>query len=111
MKMFKINKEEYKSKPMDFNFMCDLEDMGVSVVDMDGKNMSLIRGYFALCAGITKEQAGKEIQAHLAGGGKFDEIMEVIRYEMENSDFFRNAKKTEETETTENQTEEKGETK
>lgn len=104
MKTFTINGKEYKSKMMDFNFMCDLEDMGVSVVDMEGKNMSLVRGYLGLCAGISKESAGKEIQAHLISGGKFDEIMEVIKYEMDNSDFFQGLNQTAEAENAENQT-------
>lgn len=110
MKTFTINGKEYKSKMIDFNLVCDLEDMGVSIVNIDGKDMSLIRGYFGLCAGLTKEKAGKEIEAHLTNGGKFDELMELIKFEMENSDFFRNLKKTAETEDAENQTEESKET-
>lgn len=102
MKTFKINGKEYKSKTMDFNFMCDLEDMGVSVANIDEKNMSLIRGYFGLCAGMNKEEAGKEIQSHLLNKGKLDEITEVIKYEMDNSDFFRNLSETEKTEDAEN---------
>ena len=86
--------------------MCDLEDMGVSVTDASGKDMSLIRGYFGLCAGLSKEKAGKEIQIHIINGGSLDEITEVIKYEMDNSDFFRNLNKKAETETTENQVEE-----
>ena len=31
MKRFKINGKEYVAKSFDFNLICDLEDMGVSI--------------------------------------------------------------------------------
>ena len=36
-----------------------------------------------------KDKAGKEIEAHLASGGNFDEIMEDINRAVEESGFFR----------------------
>ena len=100
MKTFEVNGKQYEGKEFDFNLMCDLEDMGVSLDDMQKKNLSLIRGYFGLCAGIDAEKAGAELQAHLVSGKKFDSLTDVMSDEMEKSDFFRALQKTPETEDT-----------
>lgn len=99
---FKINGKEYKAKAFDFNMICDLEDMGVSIEKAQEKPMSMMRAYFALCAGKGSEYAGKEIEAHVIAGNDFTEIMEVMGGEMEKSDFFRALSKTAETETSKN---------
>ena len=65
MKTFTINGKKYKSAEVDFNFICDLEDMGISLGDFGKKHMAVARAYFALCANTDKEFAGKEIQAHM----------------------------------------------
>lgn len=104
MKTFKVNGKQYEGKEFDFNLMCDLEDMGVSLDDMQKKNLSLIRGYFGLCAGIDAEKAGAELQAHLVSGKKFDSLTDVMSDEMEKSDFFRALQKTEKTEDAEVET-------
>lgn len=101
MSMFVINGKEYKSKPFDFNFICDLEDMGISLEQAGNKPMSMVRAYFGLCAGKCKEYAGKEMEAHIIGGGTFDDIMTAMSDEMEKSDFFHNLNKTAQTEATE----------
>ena len=93
MRRFLVNGKTYKSKELDFNAMCDLEDMGVSMVDIKSKNMSLIRAYLAFCGNISAEEAGDEIILHLKNGGKFDEIMEELKVAIENSDFFASSKR------------------
>lgn len=98
MKNFEINGKKYKSKEFDLNMICDLEDMGISMEDADKKPMSMVRAYFGLCAGLDKEEAGKEIQSHMIDGGKFDGIMKAMGEEMKNSDFFRALKTDEEAE-------------
>lgn len=108
MKAFEINGKKYTAKPFDFNLICDLEDMGVSLQDASSKSMSMVRAYFALCTGMDKEFAGKEMEQHIIGGGKFDEIITAMSEEMEGSDFFRALNETAETE---NATSEKKETK
>lgn len=105
MKRFLLNGKKYKSKELDFNAMCDLEDMGVSMVDIKSKNMSLIRAYLAFCGNISAEEAGNEIMLHLKNGGKFDEIMEGLKEAIENSDFFRFLKERAEEEDSESETE------
>ncbi len=109
MNTFTVNGKEYKAKPFDFNLVCDLEDMGVSIEQAGNKPMSMVRAYFGLCAGKGKEFAGKEMEAHIIGGGSFDDIMNAMSDEMEKSDFFRSLNKKSETETTtdENEAEKK----
>lgn len=101
MKTFVVNGKEYKAKAFDFNLVCDLEDMGVSLQEASNKPMSMVRAYFGLCAGKGKEYAGKEMEAHIVGGGTFDDVVNVMSEEMEKSDFFRNLNKTAEQETAE----------
>lgn len=98
MNTFTVNGTEYKAKPFDFNLVCDLEDMGISLEEAGKKPMSMVRAYFGLCVGRGKEYAGKELEAHIIGGGKFDNIITAMSDEMEKSDFFRNLNKTAETE-------------
>lgn len=106
MNTFTVNGTEYKAKPFDFNLVCDLEDMGISLEEMGKKKMSAVRAYFAICAGKGNEFAGKELNDHFVSGGKFDDIITAMNKEMENSDFFQALNKTAETEDSENQTEE-----
>lgn len=101
MKTFTVNGKEYKAKPFDFNLVCDLEDMGISLEQASNKPMSMARAYFGLCAGRDKEFAGKEMEAHIIGGGTFDDIVTAMSDEMEKSGFFRNLNKAAETKVTE----------
>ena len=91
---FTVNGKTYKAKPFDFNMMCDLESMGISIQEANDKPMSMVRAYFCMCMGKDKEAAGKEIENHILGGGKFDEIISAMSDEMEKSDFFRALSKT-----------------
>lgn len=91
MKTFILNGKELKAKDFDFNLMCDLEEMGLSMEDVSKKPMSFIRAYISFCLNGDKEKAGKEITAHISGGGTFDDIISVFQAKVEESDFFRNA--------------------
>lgn len=110
MNTFTVNGTEYKAKPFDFNLVCDLEDMGVSLEEMGKKRMSMVRAYFAICTGKGNEFAGKELNAHFVGGGKFEDIVEAMNKEMEISDFFQALSKTTETEVAMDKTTENTET-
>lgn len=104
-KIFNVNGKSYKAREFDFNLLCDLEEQGLSLEDIDKKPMSLIRTYLAFCADITKEQAGKEIESHLENGGKFDDVVSAMSDQMNNSGFFRSLKQAgEQTEDTETST-------
>lgn len=89
MKKFTINEKEYDVKPFDFNFVCDLEDLGFSLADAGTKPMALLRAYFAVCADESLEYAGKEMEAHMISGGNFEDVLAIIANEMTNSDFFQ----------------------
>lgn len=99
MKTFTLNGTEYKALEFDFNLICDLEDMGITMESMQSKAMNFIRSYISLCIGKGREYAGQEINAHIIGGGSLDEIMGVIGDVMGESDFFRALSKDEEEET------------
>lgn len=92
-KTFEVNNKTYIAKDFTFNLLCDLEETGLSLEDMDKKPMSLIRTYFMFCAGIDKEKAGAEIEAHLAKGGEFNDILNVMGEKMNDSGFFRSLNK------------------
>ena len=102
MKKIIVNGKEYVAKEFTFHLICDLEEMGYDMDSMGNKPMSVIRAYFALCAGVTMDVAGKEIESHLIGGGDMAVISEAMQEQMENSDFFRNLTQTEEKKITEN---------
>lgn len=87
---FTLNGNLVVAKKFDFNLICDLEDFGVSIQDVGKKPMPMIRAYIALCLGSSLDVAGHEIEQHIIGGGSFDEVMNAMSKEMENSDFFRN---------------------
>lgn len=107
MNVFVVNGKTYTAKEFGFNFLCDLEEMGISIEQAQNKPMSMVRAYFAACANTTKEIAGQEMQAHIIKGGKLDSIMDAMGKAMEESDFFRNQQETSETETGEVQSEKK----
>lgn len=95
-----VNGKTYTARAFDFDTICDLEDMGVTIERINKMPMSLVRAYFALCAGIDTSQAAEEIQKHLIGGGKLDDISEAMAKEMDSSDFFRSISQNEEQEVT-----------
>lgn len=103
MNTFTVNGTEYKAKPFDFNLVCDLEDMGISLEEMGNKRMSMVRAYYAICAGKGSEFAGKELNAHFVSGGKFEDIIEAMNKEMDVSDFFQTLLKGAEKENTANE--------
>lgn len=103
-KQFTINNKKYNVLPFSFNTMCDLEDMGTPL-QMAGKApTSTLRAYFALCAGIDKDEAGYEIQQHILNGGTLEELSDVFGDELDKSDFFQALNENEETKTSTSKT-------
>lgn len=92
-KVFTVNGKKYPVKEFDFNMVCELEEMGVSIDDLGKKPMSVLRAYVGACMNMDKDEAGKEIEEHMINVGNFDEIFEIISYEVENSGFFRSLSK------------------
>lgn len=100
-RIFSINGRQYRAAEVDFNFICDLEDMGISISGFKTKPTAVARAYFALCANVSKEVAGAELQAHMLKGGKLEELYDVLSKQIEESDFFRALNTAEEQEITE----------
>ena len=92
-KTFEVNGKIYKAKDFNFNLLCDLEEQGLSLDDVEKKPMSLVRTYFMFCAGLSKENAGLEIEQHVEKGGEFTDIVEIISQQMQDSGFFRSLNK------------------
>ena len=89
---FTLNNRRYEAREFDFNLICDLQELGINILDMSGMRnnpVTAIRAYASLCIGSDKETAGEEIQAHVINGGGFDEILEAMQKKMEESDFFQ----------------------
>lgn len=107
MRKFELNGKVYSAKAFDFNMVCDLEDLGFSMEEINKKKIKAVRAYAALCAGITIEEAGIEIQKHIIEGGDISEMMEIMVDEINKSDFFRALQTDAEKEDTENQEEAK----
>lgn len=89
MKTFTLNSKLHPVKEIDFNFICDLEEEGLSLEQISEKPMSMIRHYIAYCLGSSKEVAGKEIESHLINGGDLSDIADVMNGAMEDSGFFQ----------------------
>ena len=86
-----VNGKQYRAKPIDFNAVCDLEDMGISLLAENVKALSTARAYLAICMGLSAAEAGKEIEAHVLNGGNMDfmdELMVSFQREVDNSGFF-----------------------
>ena len=100
---FTINGKLYQAREITFNAICELEDAGVSLTEIEQKPISTVRSYFAICLGGNKEYAGQEIERHIINGGNLDEIMTAFREELADSEFFQALTKTANEEATENQ--------
>lgn len=109
MKTFEINGKTYTAKIIDFNAVCDLEDIGLDISDIFNKQMKGARAYLALCGGMGVEAAGLEIQNHVISGGTMDGLIEALRTAVVDSDFFRPFAQAAEEETQENPAEETAE--
>lgn len=96
MKTITLNGNTYTARKFDFNLICELEDMGITMETMESKGMSFMRAYLALCMGANRAIAGQEINAHIVNGGKLEDIVTIAGEMMEESDFFRSLSEDEE---------------
>jgi len=88
----KINGKEYKIPEIGFDAVCQLEETGFSLFDIQNpkkKFMTIIRAFVALATGLEPEDASHLIEQHLLGGGKMDGWMEEIVKAVETSGFFQ----------------------
>lgn len=89
MRTFTVNGIEYNAKPFDFNMACDLEDRGIALGVFVSKPNVAMRSYFAVCANISLEKAGNELNAHFVAGNNLAELAEAMNAELDASDFFQ----------------------
>lgn len=90
----KINNKSYKAEPFSFNTICQLEELGLQLADIETKGMSVFRAWVAICIGSDLDTAGKEIEAHCINGGDIAELMEEFEKTVETSGFFQALTKT-----------------
>lgn len=94
-----INGKAYKTKEIDFNFVCELGLHGVDLTKLDQKTMwAASRQYIAYCMNVDDEIAGREIEEEIIGGGDITDIINLFGEKLEESRFFlamvEKAKKT-----------------
>ena len=95
--MLRINGKDYKEAEIDFNAVCELEDMGIKIFNLKGvSGMKIARAYAALCMGGADmlDLAGVEINHHMINGGKLEVITEAFSKAVDNSGFFQALKAT-----------------
>lgn len=101
MKSFKLNGKNIIAKELGFGEMCDMQEIGVDITKPNYGSAALIRAYVAICLGISKEEAGEEIEQHIMNGGDLNSVSKAIHDAIENSGFFRKLKENAEKEATE----------
>lgn len=84
-----INGRVYPTREITFNAICQLEDMGIPMADVENKSLSFVRAYAAMCMGKKAEQAGEELEAHVLGGGSVEDITSILGEAIEESGFFQ----------------------
>lgn len=92
-----INGKVYPAKEITFNSVCQFEDMGIPMSEIEAKSIMFIRAYAAMCMDKKAEQAGEEIEKHIMNGGSMEDIAKVLRDAVEESDFFQALSKRAET--------------
>ena len=88
-----INGKFYREAELDFNTVCEMENMGVSIQNIDDNIMSAARAYAAICMHKPLRVAGAEIEAHIVNGGSLADILEPFNKKAEESGFFQALRK------------------
>ena len=93
-----INDKEYTIPEMSFDAVCELEENGVELLNMNGKHPKIattLRGLVAWVMDADPKTASREISAHIAKGGNIMDIMDPITTEMSRTGFFKRDADTE----------------
>jgi hypothetical protein len=96
--MLKINGKTYKEAELTFNAVCELETIGINIMDLRKGGLGILRAYLPLCMGSIGaiDVAGEEIQKHIINGGDINELAKAFSKAVEESDFFQALSKTKE---------------
>ena len=84
-----INGKEITAKPIDFNATIELNELGGDIYSFGTKPLAALRAYIAYCAGISAEEAGREIEAHNIGGGDLSDLSAAFIKACDESAFFK----------------------
>lgn len=97
---FVLNDKEYESKEFDFELQCAFEERGYTMDDLlVNRKTLMLREYFCMCSGLSRDEAMKEINEQVIKYGELDDFSNAMNEEMERSDFIKAIlKKMEETE-------------
>ena len=88
-RLLTLNGKSYKAAEFDINLICDFEDNGISLEDIDKKMFNVIRQYVATSMNVDSRIAGREISEHMKNGGSLEDISDIMTEMMNNSGFFR----------------------
>ena len=83
-----INNKAINLKPINFEALCELEELGFDVTSVSKKAFSSIRCAVAYQMGISNSEASLEIEEHIKNGGKIADFSPFIEA-ITNSDFFQ----------------------
>ena len=87
-----INGNEYTTPELTFSNVCKLESWGIQADNMGARPLGLLAGFVSLAiGGKTLEDGEAAIDAHIAGGGKLDDITASLNDAINNSGFFKEA--------------------
>ncbi|WP_418932416.1 hypothetical protein [Hominenteromicrobium sp.] len=84
-----INGKEITAKPIDFNATIELNDLGGDIYSFGTKPLAALRAYLAYCEGVSAEEAGQEIEAHIIGGGDLSDLSTAFVKACDDSAFFK----------------------
>ena len=84
-----INGKEITAKPIDFNATIELNDLGGDIYSFGTKPLAALRAYLAYCEGVSAEEAGQEIEAHIVGGGDLSNLSTAFMKACDDSAFFK----------------------
>ena len=88
----KINNTEFPTPAFTFSDVCQLEEWGIDSINMGAKPLSLLAGFVSLAVGgKTLEDGKKVIDAHLASGGKLNDLTKEMNNAVKSSGFFKAA--------------------
>ena len=86
----KINGTEYTTPTLNFSSTCKLEQWGIDMASMASKPLTLLAGFVSLAIGGKSLEDGEAaVDAHLAGGGKLDDITAALNAAISESGFLK----------------------
>lgn len=85
----KINGKEITAKPLDFNAIVTIQDMGADIFAFGKRPLSVLRAYLAYCTDSDLETAGREIESHVISGGDLTEFSKAFIDVCGESGFFK----------------------